>query len=575
MSDQKMSNNGEVNMQQIGGRKTSNQKEKGKEHNDNKDDRKIDTHKNNNQKTRKQVFLDYYTNEDYDEVLDKLPDIIKEAERKASEVLEPTIYEKREVMKVIQDFVRDKKRKVYGGIALNETLKYVNPDDAIYDENAFADMDFYSPTPVVDLIELTNILYKKGYKYVTGKEAQHEETYKVFVNFTDYCDITYVPKRVYQGIKTITIDGIHYCHPHFMLIDYFRMINDPMNAAGQRWEKAFKRMYKLLKDYPLEYFENDIVFEKTSDEIQSYLSKIKNNFLIKNEVQEYCLVCGWDAYNFYISYAADTINNMSRLTANPANKLLKKLVKTPYIEVVSVKYTDAVQAFYSFIKSIVIDPAHITIDEYFPLFQFTNNMAVINYQGIPLAKIYEADGFCIPTVKTKKYLYVSFQYLLMFMLINKFRCFLDKKKEMYFNYGYAISNLVLARNTYLDNKHLGVINDSIYSDFRISCVGSTVSYLRMSLLRALENKNKGKRPRFDYKPEEFFKLSKEAQERFDPSRHLFRNTAGNKVLNPKNLRFNIDEKRNLVLTHDVSEEYTESAIEEASPMKNDFDEKDK
>ena len=87
-----------------------------------------------------------------------------------------------------------------------------------------------------DLVELCN-LYENKYKYIQRKGAQHEETYKIFVNFK-YCDISYVPLRIYNGIKTIVIDGINYTHPHFMLIDYLRMFNDPMNAAW-RWEKLF------------------------------------------------------------------------------------------------------------------------------------------------------------------------------------------------------------------------------------------------------------------------------------------------------------------------------------------------
>lgn len=197
-------------------------------------------------KNRKPIFQDYYTEEDYDSIKEVLPDIIKQIERKAAEILEPTIYEKREVMADIKNFIRDKKRKVYGGTAINELIKAVNPKDAIYDEMIFSDIEFYSPTPVQDLVELTNLLYRKGYKYVVGREAQHEETYSVFVNFQLYCDISYIPTRVYHGIQTKELDGIHYAHPHFIYIDMLRIVNDPINAGAQRWEKTFDRMFKLL-----------------------------------------------------------------------------------------------------------------------------------------------------------------------------------------------------------------------------------------------------------------------------------------------------------------------------------------
>ena len=74
-------------------------------------------------KTRAEKYQTYYTTNEYQIVKEKLPDIIRDAEIKASEVLEPTIYEKRAIMEVIKDFIRDHQRKVYGGTALNEALK--------------------------------------------------------------------------------------------------------------------------------------------------------------------------------------------------------------------------------------------------------------------------------------------------------------------------------------------------------------------------------------------------------------------------------------------------------------------
>ena len=516
---------------------------------------------------RKQVFQDYYTDNDYNEVILELPTIIEEAKKRASEVLEPTIYENREVMAVIKDYIRQKKRKVYGGTALNEMLKSSNPVDAIYNENSFSDIEFYSPTPVPDLVELTNLLYQKGYKYVVGKEAQHDETYSIFVNFKLYCDISYVPTIVYHGIKTVIIDGIHYADPHFMLIDYLRMINDPMNAAEQRWEKAFKRMYKLLKNYPLEYFDKQIRIDRPPEEIQKYILKIKNEFMLIDKVQESSLICGFEAYNFYIKYAADdrSVEKLARTTFGK-DKLKDFLVNVPFFDLLSVNYVDTVERLYAFVQDMVPSPKDVTLDEYFPLFQFTNHMARISYKGIPLANVFEADGFCIPNVKTTKgYMYVSYQYLLMFMLISKFRSHLDKNKEMYFNYSIAISNLVSARNIYLSKKNLGVLNNSAFGEFRISCVGSTVSYTRMSQLRGLEKLRQGKSARFSYMPENFFKQSKESQERFDPTKHSFRNTSGNKIANPKNLMFKIDKEGKIRRDAEVEESFVSTDNEEKEP----------
>ena len=510
-------------------------------------------------RSRTPVFQDYYTDLDYDQVMVQLPDIIKDAERKAGEVMEPTIYEKREVMAAIKDFIRKKGRKVYGGTALNEVLIAANPADAIYDEVKFSDIEFYSPSPVPDLVELCDMLYKKGYKHIVGREAQHEETYSIFVNFQLYCDISYVPTRVYHGIKTIEIDGINYADPHFMFIDYLRVFNDPLNAAALKWEKYFPRVYKLLKNYPIEYYDKNLQIPKPSEEIQSYIYKIKNDFLNNKEVQQSCLIGGFDAYNFYIRHAAKdrNVEQMAR-TAYTSKRVDNMVVNVPYMELVSVNYMDMVERLYNFVKAMVPDTNEVSIEEYFPLFQFTNFSVSINYKGVPLAKIIEADGQCIPNIKTTAgRMYVSFQYLLMSMFINKFRAHLDKNREMYFNYGIAISNLVKARNIYLTENNLPVINKTVFGEFRVACVGTTVSYNRMARLRELEKQKKGKSFRFSYYPESFLAKSEEEQAKFDPSKHFFRNTSGNKITNPKNLLFKLDDKGNIRKDAEAEEAYSE------------------
>lgn len=509
-------------------------------------------------KNRKPVFQDYYTDEDYADVMLQLPGIIKDAEKKAGEVIEPTIYEKREIMAEIKNFIRENHRKVYGGTALNEAIKLVNPDDAFYDDTVFSDIEFYSTTPIPDLVDLCNILHEKGYKYVVGNEAQHEETFTIFVNFQVYCDITFVLPKVYNGIKTMTIDGIDYVDPHFMLIDYLRMINQPLTAAAQRWEKAFKRMFILLKNYPFEYFDKQIKIKKPVNEIQTYMDRIKKDFITDEAVQKTCLIMGFDAYNFYIRYAMGdrSVEKMARTTYNP-DKLEKMIVNVPYMEFITVSYRDTVEKFYNFFRTIVADPKLITFDEYFPLFQFTNYSVVINYRGMPVAKFYEGDGFCIPNVKTSRnYMYVSYQYILMYMLINKFNSFLDKDREMYFNYGIAISNLVDARNIFLTKKNIGVINNTPFGEFRVNCVGSTVSFSREGRLRNIEKNKLGKKP-FRYQPESFFGSSAESQAKFDPKRFGFKNTSGNKIMVEKNILFKFDADGNIIKDSPPKESNTE------------------
>ena len=504
-------------------------------------------------------YQDYYTNEDYDQIMSQLPNIIKEAERRADEILEPTIHEKRAVMKVIKDFLRKKGRKVYGGTAINELILAKNPADAIYDEHKFSDLEFYSPTPVPDLIELCNELYYKQYKYVQGREAQHEETYTIFVNFQGYCDISYVPTRVYHGIKTIVIDDIHYVHPHFILIDQLRIFNNPIVVAAQRWEKTFPRVYKLLKNYPIDYINKMLRIQRPTADRAAIFDRIKNEFLLSDEkIRDSCLISGFEAYNFFVKHAARdrNVEQMARTTYGKTN-VAELLCNVPFVELISVDYVGTVTNLYAYLKKIVQIKTDLTVAEYVPLFQFTSHSIMFSYQGEPLVRVFEQDGKCIPNIRTTRgYIYVSYQYLLMVMLINKFRAHLDNNKDLYYSYAIAVSNLVKIRNIYLMENKLGVINKTVFGEFKIGCVGSTESAMRIGKMRQITRRKKGKTAVFTYTPSDFFALSEESQAKNleKITTYSFNNTSGNMIANPRKMIFKLDDSGNLVKNVDFEED---------------------
>lgn len=501
-------------------------------------------------------YQDYYADEDYDQVLAQLPDIIKMASDRAQEVMEPTLNEKKEVMEFIFNFLRLKKRKIYGGTAMDALLKASDPKAGIYTETEFADIDFYSPRPVFDLVELTNQLYEKGYKFVQGREAQHEESFSIYVNMHLYCQISYVPTRVYKGIQTVVIDGIYYTHPHFMYIDQLRMFNDPMNSAW-RWEKAFKRTYSLLKHYPFEYYNKKLQIKAPTPVVFDIIGNIKTKFMADEKIQSSCMFCGFDAYNFFIKHASNdrSAEKMARTTyATSSNSLTDMLVPVPYMELISVNYKDTVKQLYKFLQDTVPDKNLLGINEYFPLFQYFGYMSVITYDKQPVVKIYESDGACVSMIKTTKgYAYVSFQYLLMFVMINKFRAHLDESKETYFNYSIMLSNLIKARNIYLTENNLGIINKSVFGEFKVSCMGTTISFIRAGQIRRLERMSKGHAAQFTYEPKRFIDKSVENPPKFEPTRISFRNTSGNQIMIPKYLLFDFDSEGNLIDKKDIEE----------------------
>ena len=99
---------------------------------------------------------------------------------------DPTRDERNKVYSDIIKFINERKRIVYGGYAQNSLILKKNKDDGFYKESDFADIEFYSPTPVEDTIDLCDMLYNAKYKYVEASEGVHNQTYKIFVNFINY-----------------------------------------------------------------------------------------------------------------------------------------------------------------------------------------------------------------------------------------------------------------------------------------------------------------------------------------------------------------------------------------------------
>ena len=121
-----------------------------------------------------------YSNEESKLIEANIEDIKIAARRKELNTLEPTQKEFDNVMKVILDYIVKNRRIIYGGFAYNQLLIKKDPKDRIYDEENLhrADIEFYSPEPIDDLIKMCDILHEKKFKFVNAKDAQHHETYR-------------------------------------------------------------------------------------------------------------------------------------------------------------------------------------------------------------------------------------------------------------------------------------------------------------------------------------------------------------------------------------------------------------
>ena len=390
---------------------------------------------------------------------------------------EPTLVESKNVYTDIKKFIKDKKRIVYGGYAQNELIRAKNKDDVFYREVDVADIEFYTPDPLGDLIDLCDLLYQKKYKYIDGKEGVHNETYKIFVNFVNYCDITYISPEIYNNIPTIVIDGLTMCHPHFMLIDSYRVYTDPMTAYF-RLKKTFTRFTKLISYYP---FNENMVYNKItydSTEKTNILKFIKNKILHSSNL----IVVGQYAFN----------------------RLMKKAqmpdsyyIPVHFFQVISTNYSKDIDNIHNILKKHF---PSITKKTFYPLSQFLDKSSEWYIDNTIILRIYGNNDRCTVYQKShKKIKFGTYQLIFMYSLIH----YITSMKKNKFNeiqYGTMITRLIKARDKYLDTHNKTVLDKSPFQEFTMKCIGEPKDLLRNSFIDKQEKRDAGKRSSFLYKP---------------------------------------------------------------------------
>ena len=75
--------------------------------------------------------------------------------------------------------------------------------------------------------------------------------FALFVNFLNYCDISYIPNIIFNNMPIIKVDGIKSTHPHFMMVDAYRIFTDPMTSYW-RLDKTIRRFQKIFKYFPVD-----------------------------------------------------------------------------------------------------------------------------------------------------------------------------------------------------------------------------------------------------------------------------------------------------------------------------------
>ena len=421
-----------------------------------------------------------YRSEDYDKIRGKLNEIEKKAKKHYQDNYEePTKEEYDNVMKDIKKYIKEKDLIIYGGYAQNRLIGIKNSDDEFYDEVDRPDLEIYSPDPIGDAMRLSDILFKKGYKYIRCEEGVHNETYKLFVNFLNFSDISYMDPHIFKNCPVIVVDGLKLTHPHFMQTDAYRVYAD-MLTSNFRLTKTFTRMTTLMKYYPFddkaEY--NKLTYVKTKE--SEYILRFVRKHIIHDSN---LVVIGHYAYNYLVK-KEDSKNE----------------INFNYIQLVSSKFKEDFNRINKLLKKHFGKKIYYRL--YNPFFQFLDERVEFSYNGKVFLKLYGNNNRCVVFKKSekKKTNFGTF-ILVMLRLISDYNfAVVNKNKDEERNYLSLIIRLNKIRNKYLTKNNLTVLDKSPFEEFTLQCIGEPLDPIRASRLKIIENKEAGRRLKFGYNP---------------------------------------------------------------------------
>lgn len=444
-----------------------------------------------------------YRQTDLEHIKKNIDFIKDEAMKKTQEILEPTKQEYKDVYVAVLEYIKKSRKIVYGGYAQNHLIKMKNSDDVFYRETDIADIEFYSFEPLKDVVNLCDFLHTKGFKYIEGKSGVHEETYKIFVNFANYVDISYIPKNVFDNLPVIEDAGIRYCHPHVMIVDAFRVYADPLTSYW-RLDKTFNRFATLIKYYPFDtnYDKYKIIYDTKlpGEEISKVKRFVRHKILHKSQL----IVIGHYAYNYLVKKVKKNL----------------EFENFPYYQAVSIDYKNDRESIANFLKKEYENK--ITIKHFVPFFQFYDAHTEYFYNDVCILKLYGHNNRCIVNQfsEKKEVFFGTFQCIFLYLLIDYQYAICRRDEKEKINYMGLITRLLKARTTYLDNHDLTVLDKSPFQEFTLQCLGSTEDPMRMARLASLKKKESGKQVNFNYKPKG--SPGKVPEYRFD-------NTSGNMI----------------------------------------------
>jgi len=373
-------------------------------------------------------------------VLDQLDKIINEGQLINDNVKKygnPKDY--LEMAKIVFDFVKKKGLIIYGGEAIDKNLKNIK-EPGVYTKDTKPDYDFYSPDYERDSIELCNILFDKGYHYVTRFPRMHRGTFGIRANTADIADISYVPENIFNKIPKVKIDGVYYISSSFVLKNLYQgLVRPRLSANYARWEKDYCRLQLFDKHFPpqLKSAGKRKGGKKESTEILTHLEK---EFVHLNPL---IVITGTRAFQYYVDQP-----------------------QTGMFELLSVN--GLIEQHVAMIEKILSPLGKIEKEVYTPFLNDLPARVRIKVDNEPVADIYDVNHECVAATGN----YVNYYFLMHWLYARDFY------NTIYPNYGLGSSmsqiiELKKTRETFLTVKKLTGFEQASgkFQVFTSECIG--------------------------------------------------------------------------------------------------------
>jgi hypothetical protein len=193
---------------------------------------------------------------------------------------------------IVRDYLVGKDRILYGGIAIDFTLK--NVGKSIYKDYVLPDYDFYSDDFIGDALNIANLLHDAGITDVDFIHAKHLSTLRVRVATEVVADITHRAKDIYDHIsadaafyKEYKITPIHLLVFNLLITSGLNILRNPPNESIFRFKKDIDR-FKEINDIYL-----NSINSKYDVAMQELSKSIPQVSLAPDHLQfDGCLLCG-------------------------------------------------------------------------------------------------------------------------------------------------------------------------------------------------------------------------------------------------------------------------------------------